>query len=63
MLTTIGLCAFAMFRKVAASIAPAIGALFIAGAAMPCAEDGAVMSSREAMTMPMATEAIAIKAA
>ena len=52
-----------MFRKVCASIAPAIGALFIAGAAMPCAEDGAVMSSREAMTMPMAIEAIAIKAA
>ena len=39
MLTTVGTCALAMLRKVAASIGPASGALFIAGTPTVWADD------------------------
>ena len=63
MLTTIGLWPRAMVRKVCASSAPAIGALFIGGAAIGWAIDAGAMSRREAMTMPMASDATAMRAA
>ena len=65
MLTTIGVCAFAMLRNVVASTGPPrMGAVFTSGAAtmLAACEDGA-RSSREAMTMPMAVEATAIRTA
>jgi hypothetical protein len=63
MLTTVGVIAFAMLRKVSAPIAPVSGALFIGGTAIVCAADGGVRSSREAITMPTASEATAISSA
>ena len=60
MLTTIGACAFAMFRNVSAVSGPVSGALFIGGTAIVCADDAGVRSSREAMTMPTATDAMTI---
>ena len=62
MLTTIGDCALAMLRNVVASTAPLSGALLVAGIAMVCAEDAGVRSSREAMTMPTTSEAMAMSA-
>jgi hypothetical protein len=52
-----------MSRKVFALIAPVIGALFIGGAWIVCADDSGDIPSREAMTMPTASEAIAISSA
>ena len=60
MLTTIGCCALAMLRNVCASSAPVIGALFIGGTARVCADEAGVRSSRDAMTMPTASDATAI---
>ena len=60
MLTTAGLIALAMLRKVLASTGPLSGALFIGGAAMVCADDVGDRSSREAITIPTASEATAI---
>ena len=60
MFTTIGACAFAMFRKVSADNCPVRGALFIGGTAIVCADDVGDRSSRDAMTMPTAMEASTI---
>jgi len=46
MFTTAGALIFAMFRNVVASIGPDSGALFIAGTAMPCAEDAGQVETR-----------------
>ena len=62
MLTTIGDCIFAMLRNVVASMAPLSGALLVGGMARVCAEDAGVRSSREAMTIPTTSEAMAINA-
>ena len=60
MLTTAGETSRAMVRNVVASMLPAIGALLAGGAAVTgCAEEVGDRSSREASTMPIATEAIA----
>ena len=61
MLTTIGDCAFAMFWNVVASTGPASGALLVAGIAIVCADDVCDMSSRDAMTMPTTSDAIATR--
>ena len=61
MLTTIGDCALAMFRNVVASTGPLSGALFVAGIASVCADDVGERSSREAMTMPTTSDAMAIR--
>ena len=58
MLTTIGACAFAMFRNVSALSGPVSGALFIGGTARDWADDVGARSRRDAMTMPTATDAI-----
>ena len=63
MLTTIGDCALATLRNVCASSAPVTGALFIGGAARVCADDAGVRSSRDAITMPTASEETAISSA
>ena len=63
MLTTIGVAAFAMLRNVCASSGPVIGALFIGGTAIVCADEAGVRSSRDAITMPTASEATAISSA
>ena len=60
MLTTIGDCAFAMLRNVWASIGPPIGALFIVGTAIVCAEEAGVRSSRDAITSATANDATAV---
>ena len=60
MLTTMGDCAFAIVRKVVASTGPLSGALLVAGIASVCAEDAGDRSSREAMTMPTTSDAMAI---
>ena len=60
-LTTAGLMALAMFRKVAASTGPLSGALFMGGAAMVCADEAGVKSRREAMTIPTASDATMIR--
>jgi hypothetical protein len=52
-----------MLRKVIASIGPPIGVLFLAGTAMVWAEEAGVKSSREAITMPTASDATAIRTA
>jgi hypothetical protein len=57
MLTTIGVAALAMLRKVDASIAPVSGALFIGGTPMLCAEDAGVRSKRDAITIPTNSDA------
>jgi hypothetical protein len=61
MLTTVGVTAFAMFRKVAASTGPLSGALFAAGAGIVCAADRVVRSRRDANTIPTMIEASTIK--
>jgi hypothetical protein len=63
MFTTIGLCSFAMLRKVAMSTGPLSGALFIGGTVSVCATDDGAKSRREAMTIPTAAEATASKTA
>ena len=60
MFTTIGDCAFAMFRNVDASIGPVIGALFIGGTAIVWAEDTGVRPIREKMTVLTASVATAV---
>ena len=61
MLTTAGVTAFATSRKVVAVIGvPLNGALLYAGAAMVWAADCGVRSRRDAMTIPTASDAIAI---
>ncbi len=57
MLTTIGVAALAMLRKVDASSGPVSGALFIGGTAIVCAEDAGVRSSRDAITIPTNNDA------
>ena len=57
MLTTIGVAAFAMLRKVDASSGPVSGALFIGGTAMVCAEEAGVRSNRDAITIPTNSDA------
>ena len=63
MLTTAGDTALAMLRNVLASTGPLSGALFMGGAAMAvdCADEAGVRSSREAITIPTASEATMIK--
>ena len=61
MLTTDGFSALAMFRKVVASIVPVIGVLLVAGMFSGPAADRGVRSSREAMTMPIAVQAKAMR--
>ena len=51
--------AFATLRKVSAVSGPVIGALFIGGRAIGCAEEAGVRSRREAITMPTASDATA----
>ena len=60
MLTTAGVTALAMFLNVLASTVPVRGALLALGTATVCAADSGDRSSREAMTMPTASDAIAI---
>ena len=45
-------------ERVGASSGPVSGALFIGGTAIVCADDAGVRSSREAMTMPTASDAM-----
>jgi hypothetical protein len=63
MFTTVGLCAFAMFLNVCASIGPLSGALLDAGTLIDCAEEDCDSPHCEAITMPTAAEAIAIRMA
>ena len=62
MLTTIGDCVLAMFRNVVESIGTFSGVLLVAGIASVCADEVGERSSREAMTIPTTSEAMAIKA-
>ena len=50
-----------MFRNVVASTGPLSGELFIAGTEMFCADEAGVRSSREAITIPTASEATAMR--
>jgi hypothetical protein len=61
MLTTIGDCAFAIVRNVVASTGPPRGALLVDGIARVCADDVGERSSREAMTIPTTSDAMAIR--
>ena len=63
MLTTVGICALAMLRNVVASIGPPSGVLFIAGIATIWADEAGVRSSREAITMPTASDATTMSTA
>ncbi len=63
MLTTVGICAFAMFLKVVASTGPLGGALLLGGTLTVCAIECGDRSRREAITMPTATDASAIRTA
>ena len=65
MFTTAGLIDLAMVRNVDASTGPLSGALLAGGAARltDCADDAGESSSRDAMTMPTATEATAMSRA
>jgi hypothetical protein len=63
MFTTVGVCAFAMSRKVEKLTAPVSGAWFAAGTAIVCADDSGDRSRREAITMPTASEATAMSSA
>ena len=63
MLTTVGICVLAIFRNVVASIGPPSGVLFIAGIATICADEVGVRSRREAITIPTASDAIAMRTA
>ena len=61
MLTTDGLTAFAILRKVDASTGPPSGALLLDGTfTAGCAIDTGDRSRRDASTMPTASEATAI---
>jgi hypothetical protein len=62
MLTTAGDTVLAMSRNVVADIAPVIGALFIGGARVWAVEVGDI-PSLEAITIPTASEAMAIRTA
>jgi len=53
----------AIVRNVVASTGPASGALFIGGTFIVCADDSEERSSREASTMPTASDATAIRRA
>ena len=61
MYTTVGTCAFAMLRKVAESIAPDSGALFIGGTATVWADEAWGRPHCDAITMPTAADATAIR--
>jgi hypothetical protein len=61
MFTTAGAFVFAMFRNVVASMGPVSGALFTEGTFTDCADEEGVRSRREAMTIPTAIEATAIR--
>jgi hypothetical protein len=50
-----------MLRNVVASIGPVIGALFIDGTFTVCADEAGARSSREAMTIPTAIPATAMR--
>ena len=63
MFTTVGICAFAMFLKVDASIGPLSGALLLVGTLTVCAPEAGARSRREAITMPTASEATAMRTA
>ncbi len=65
MLTTAGLIALAMVRKVDASTGPLSGALLAGGtpAETVCADEVGDSSSRDAMTIPTATDATAMSRA
>jgi len=60
MFTTAGVTAFATSRNVVAVIPPVIGALLNGGAAIVWADDSGDRSRRDAMTIPTASDAIAI---
>ncbi len=60
-LTTVGLCALAMLRNVCASIGPLSAAVFEAGTLTVCAEDAWGSPHCDAITMPTANEAIAMR--
>jgi hypothetical protein len=61
MLTTIGDCDFAIVRNVVASTGPLSGALLVDGIASVCADDVGDRSSREAITMPTTSDAMATR--
>jgi hypothetical protein len=63
MFTTDGLTEAATVRNVDASIAPLSGALLVGGTCSGWADEAGARSSREAMTMPTASEATAISKA
>jgi hypothetical protein len=63
MFTTVGVCALAISRKVPSVMAPLSGAWFAAGTGIVCAEDSGDRSRREAITMPTASEATAMRSA
>ena len=61
MLTTTGRLALAMFRNVVASIGPLSGALFAAGTVTVCADELWGRPHCDAMTIPTATDATAMR--
>ena len=61
MLTTTGACVLAMFRNVVASIGPPSGAEFAAGTLTVWADDVEDKPHCDAMTIPTAAEAIAMR--
>jgi hypothetical protein len=63
MFTTIGCWALATFRNVWASMAPVTGALLVGGMARLWAAEAGVSSSREAITIPTASDETAISRA
>ena len=63
MFTTAGEATFAMSRNVVAVSGPVMGALFIGGALTDCADDCGDKSSLEAITIPTASDAMAISSA
>jgi len=63
MFTTAGVTECAMSRNVVAVSGPVMGVLFIGGAASVCATDSGERSSRDAITIPTASEATAINSA
>jgi hypothetical protein len=63
MLTTVGICDFAMLLNVDASIGPLSGAVFAVGTLTVWAEDVGERSRRDAITIPTATDARAIRTA
>ena len=62
MLTTIAVCVWAMSLKVVAVRFPVIGLLFTVGVGTVCADEAGAKLKREAITMPSAINAAAIKA-